>query len=570
MLALQHLRGGGVDRIADGRLDDAHGLVGPRDGLLDVGQGVHEGQGYAVLRDGEVLQGSLRLSAPQSVGGHLESRRWSLSRCAIRSRVSVQPSKLPSLLARSASAPPIRLLHPGRPVVRRAAQIGCAYLGTRALHRPDASTLVNLDRHRHAIRPVLGWASGRHARHRRPVVRRSGPLRGVSDAARRPGGHRGRGGYRRPAHRGRLVADRGPLGARSTSSLHRWRRGESPRAAPRQHVPPPAGGCAVGRSGGDRGAQCERRGGTRRCSCGRAATSAGPIPMWSARRVVLRVRSAPRTQHHRARSWCWCSWPLLLSTGLYVARGVIRLPARPGATDNSWRPGVVMPPEARQHIASLAAAAVALLAIDVFFDRYEMLYQAQRPVHRTGLRDPVRHAAVASSCRPSITAVAALARVPRHQPGVPRYNGPAGGRAWSPPRGVRKGALPEPAAAVSAWTRTSSPVRPRRSSITSRPRVSPSTWTTSQELSLSGKAVLSRDDIDANQPTIRNVRLWDHEPLLDTFSQVQEIRTYYEFESVHNDRYMVDGELAADHVVAAGARRGVAATKRRRPGSTRP
>ncbi len=42
--------------------------------------------------------------------------------------------------------------------------------------------------------------------------------------------------------------------------------------------------------------------------------------------------------------------------------------------------------------------------------------------------------------------------------------------------------------------------------------------------------------------TLRNVPLWDHQPLKDTFSQIQEIRTYYDFVSVDNDRYMIDGE----------------------------
>ena len=36
--------------------------------------------------------------------------------------------------------------------------------------------------------------------------------------------------------------------------------------------------------------------------------------------------------------------------------------------------------------------------------------------------------------------------------------------------------------------------------------------------------------------------LWDHQPLLDTFGQIQEIRTYYDFVSVDNDRYTIDGE----------------------------
>ena len=62
------------------------------------------------------------------------------------------------------------------------------------------------------------------------------------------------------------------------------------------------------------------------------------------------------------------------------------------------------------------------------------------------------------------------------------------------------------------------------------------------ERSVSGDALLTMSDIENNAETINNVRLWDHQPLLDTFGQIQEIRTYYEFASVDNDRYVVDGE----------------------------
>jgi uncharacterized protein len=58
---------------------------------------------------------------------------------------------------------------------------------------------------------------------------------------------------------------------------------------------------------------------------------------------------------------------------------------------------------------------------------------------------------------------------------------------------------------------------------------------------LSGEAGLSERDIQANRPTIDNVRLWDRDPLLQTFGQLQEIRTYYDFVSVDDDRYVVDG-----------------------------
>jgi uncharacterized protein len=60
---------------------------------------------------------------------------------------------------------------------------------------------------------------------------------------------------------------------------------------------------------------------------------------------------------------------------------------------------------------------------------------------------------------------------------------------------------------------------------------------------LSGDALLTRDDIARNGATLENVRLWDHQPLLETFGQIQEIRTYYDFASVDNDRYLINGQL---------------------------
>ena len=62
-----------------------------------------------------------------------------------------------------------------------------------------------------------------------------------------------------------------------------------------------------------------------------------------------------------------------------------------------------------------------------------------------------------------------------------------------------------------------------------------------EERELSGDVPLSKDDIARNAATLENVRLWDHAPLLDTFGQIQEIRTYYEFASVDNDRYRIGG-----------------------------
>ena len=62
-----------------------------------------------------------------------------------------------------------------------------------------------------------------------------------------------------------------------------------------------------------------------------------------------------------------------------------------------------------------------------------------------------------------------------------------------------------------------------------------------RELDAEGR--LSAADIEANQATISNVRLWDREPLLQTFGQLQSIRTYYDFVAVDDDRYVIGGEL---------------------------
>jgi hypothetical protein len=53
---------------------------------------------------------------------------------------------------------------------------------------------------------------------------------------------------------------------------------------------------------------------------------------------------------------------------------------------------------------------------------------------------------------------------------------------------------------------------------------------------------LNAADIARNDQTIKNIRLWDHAPLLRTYSQLQQIRTYYKFHDVDNDRYLVNGQ----------------------------
>ncbi|HXN07135.1 MAG TPA: UPF0182 family protein [Nitrospiria bacterium] len=53
---------------------------------------------------------------------------------------------------------------------------------------------------------------------------------------------------------------------------------------------------------------------------------------------------------------------------------------------------------------------------------------------------------------------------------------------------------------------------------------------------------LTRETLARNETTIKNVRLWDHSPLEVTYRQLQQIRPYYDFINVDNDRYMINGE----------------------------
>lgn len=45
-----------------------------------------------------------------------------------------------------------------------------------------------------------------------------------------------------------------------------------------------------------------------------------------------------------------------------------------------------------------------------------------------------------------------------------------------------------------------------------------------------------------NDATIKNIRLWEHQPLRDSYAQLQQIRTYYKFVAPNADRYWIDGE----------------------------
>jgi uncharacterized membrane protein (UPF0182 family) len=69
------------------------------------------------------------------------------------------------------------------------------------------------------------------------------------------------------------------------------------------------------------------------------------------------------------------------------------------------------------------------------------------------------------------------------------------------------------------------------------------------------KGKLEQADIQANNLTIRNIRIWDTRPLLETNRQLQQIRLYYKFFGADIDRYIIQTELGKqDQQVIIAAR----------------
>jgi uncharacterized membrane protein (UPF0182 family) len=54
---------------------------------------------------------------------------------------------------------------------------------------------------------------------------------------------------------------------------------------------------------------------------------------------------------------------------------------------------------------------------------------------------------------------------------------------------------------------------------------------------------LAPEVVEENRPTIDNIRLWDPGVLAETYPELQNIKTYYDFADVDVDRYIIDGEL---------------------------
>ncbi|WP_138502001.1 UPF0182 family protein [Nostoc sp. PA-18-2419] len=67
------------------------------------------------------------------------------------------------------------------------------------------------------------------------------------------------------------------------------------------------------------------------------------------------------------------------------------------------------------------------------------------------------------------------------------------------------------------------------------------------------QGTLTEADIQKNNLTIRNIRLWDERPLLETNRQLQQIRPYYRFPDADIDRYTLKTEVSSDRASVPAA-----------------
>ena len=194
---------------------------------------------------------------------------------------------------------------------------------------------------------------------------------------------------------------------------------------------------------------------------------------------------------------------------------------------------------ARSHLLVLGAVALVLKAIGFWLDRFELVFSPRGIVFGAAYTDiyaslPVLGALAVFAV---LCAVACLAQIAR--PGLRLVAGGliALALVWV----VGLGVYP---ALLQRFRVTPNELAAERPFISRNIRMTRQAYGLDRivEREFPADEALDARALDRNAATIKNIRLWDYRPLLRTFAQLQEIRTYYKFVDVDNDRYVVNGE----------------------------
>src|SRR5437762_3482513 len=220
---------------------------------------------------------------------------------------------------------------------------------------------------------------------------------------------------------------------------------------------------------------------------------------------------------------------VVLALAVYVLRRSLALTTR----------GPRLAGRARTHLLVLGSLLLALKAIGFWLDRYEVLLSPRGMSFGASYTDV--HASLpmlgALAVLTALCAIACLAQIGR--PGIRLVAGGlvALGLTWI----VGLGLYP---AVLQRFRVVPNELAAERPFIMHNIRMTRQAYGLDRSVEREFPAAASLDPraLERHAPTIKNIRLWDYRPLLRTFAQLQEIRTYYKFQDVDNDRYIVNGE----------------------------
>src|SRR5262247_2998374 len=194
---------------------------------------------------------------------------------------------------------------------------------------------------------------------------------------------------------------------------------------------------------------------------------------------------------------------------------------------------------ARSHLLVLGAAALGLKAIGFWLDRFELVFSPRGIVFGAAYTDIYASLPVlgALAVFAALCAVACLAQIARSGLRLVAGGLIALALVWV----VGLGVYP---ALLQRFRVTPNELAAERPFIGHNIRMTRQAYGLDRivEREFPADEALDARALERNAATVKNIRLWDYRPLLRTFAQLQEIRTYYKFVDVDNDRYVVNGE----------------------------
>ena len=220
---------------------------------------------------------------------------------------------------------------------------------------------------------------------------------------------------------------------------------------------------------------------------------------------------------------------IVLTLGIYVLQRSLVLTSR----------GPRLAAGARSHLLVLGAVALALKAIGFWLDRFELVFSPRGIVFGAAYTDIYASLPVlgALAVFAALCAVACLAQIARSGLRLVAGGLIALALVWV----VGLGVYP---ALLQRFRVTPNELAAERPFISHNIRMTRQAYGLDRivEREFPADEALDARALERNSATVKNIRLWDYRPLLRTFAQLQEIRTYYKFVDVDNDRYVVNGE----------------------------